>query len=245
MEVVLKHSASNTKLEKKGGTWASVSRKSQIADRFMYSDGELIARVVGGDPAAADLFVGRFGRFVLCILGRGLNLATQDAEEVFQQVWLRLWEDDYRRLRHWRGEGEFKSYLAILVRRAAYDYLRARSKNGWLDNSPDDSVLSGQFDPAALEPGADEMAAAAELRQATRSALARLNPRDRDLITRRHMQGQSYREIAEEMHLTVNNVGVALSRAEGRLRAIMIERYPDFVMGEEDSAAVEEAGHDV
>ncbi len=211
----------------------------------MYSDGELIARVVAGDPAAADMFVDRFGRFIFCILGRSLNLAAQDAQEVFQQVWLRLWEDDYRRLRHWRGEGEFKSYLAILVRHVACDYLRARSKEGSLDHSPDDFALPKQIDPATLEPGADEAAAAAELRRATQSALARLSPRDRELITRRHMEGQSYRQIAEEMHLTVNNVGVALSRAEGRLRTIMIERYPDFVMAEEDSTLAEEAGRDV
>ncbi len=210
----------------------------------MYSDGELISRIISGDPDAADVFVDRFGRFVLCILGRGLNLPAQDVEEVFQLVWLRLWEDDYRRLRQWRAEGEFKSYLAILVRRAAYDFLRSRSKEGSLDSAGDGSGTPKPFDPETLEPAADQVALAAELRQAAQSALGRLRPRDRELITRRHIGEQSYKQIAEEMHLTLTNVGVALSRAEARLRAIMMERYPDFVAVEAGVAKFEEAGSD-
>ncbi len=38
----------------------------------------------------------------------------------------------------------------------------------------------------------------------------------------------SYREIAAAMDMTVTNVGVALARAEGRLRALVLERYPDL-----------------
>jgi len=53
------------------------------------------------------------------------------------------------------------------------------------------------------------------------AAMGKLSERDRDLIHRRYYQEESYREIADALGLTVNHVGVALFRAESRLRLIL------------------------
>jgi RNA polymerase sigma factor (sigma-70 family) len=54
-----------------------------------------------------------------------------------------------------------------------------------------------------------------------KAAMGKLSERDRDLIHRRYYQEESYREIAEALGLTVNHVGVALFRAESRLKLIL------------------------
>jgi DNA-directed RNA polymerase specialized sigma24 family protein len=51
--------------------------------------------------------------------------------------------------------------------------------------------------------------------------MGKLSERDRDLIHRRYYLEESYRDIAEALGLTVNHVGVALFRAESRLKVIL------------------------
>jgi len=55
--------------------------------------------------------------------------------------------------------------------------------------------------------------------------MGKLSVRDRDLIQRRYYQEQSYREIADALGLTVNHVGVALYRAESRLKLILKKHH--------------------
>jgi RNA polymerase sigma factor (sigma-70 family) len=64
---------------------------------------------------------------------------------------------------------------------------------------------------------------AAEEAARIRRCLERLSSRDRELLERRHSLGQSYREIAAALRMTVVNVGVALGRAEARLRSMIEE----------------------
>jgi RNA polymerase sigma factor (sigma-70 family) len=55
-------------------------------------------------------------------------------------------------------------------------------------------------------------------------ALAKLAPRDRDLIRRRYDLEQTYREIAGALGMTVSNVGVSLHRVERRLKKMLSRR---------------------
>jgi DNA-directed RNA polymerase specialized sigma24 family protein len=49
----------------------------------------------------------------------------------------------------------------------------------------------------------------------------KLPPRDRDLLHRRYELGQTYQEIAADLGMTVSHVGVALHRAEKKLRKML------------------------
>ncbi|MBZ5537848.1 MAG: sigma-70 family RNA polymerase sigma factor [Acidobacteriia bacterium] len=193
------------------------------------NDRELINLILSGNSHAADLFVERFSRFVFCVLKRDFRLSQEDAEDIFQQVWLRLWEGDYRRLRHWQGSGSFVPYLGIIVRNLAADHFRshpsARNRSGESE--------SEKGDDAGPEPGCNEinpekLAALEERRRMVRKASASLSQRDQELLQRRYFRQQSYAEIAADMDMTVNNVGVALSRAEARLGEILHSRDPDL-----------------
>lgn len=181
------------------------------------TDRELINLVLMGSALAADTFVERFSRFVFWILMHDLHLSREDGEDVFQQVWLHLWEADYRRLRHWRGNGFFASFLAVIVRHLAVDHLRDRPPTRDRPGNPE-SELEYLTNPGPSGNVADpeELAILEEQRGALREAVVYLSPRDRELIGRKYFRQQTYQGIAGEMGMTVNNVGVALARAEHR-----------------------------
>jgi RNA polymerase sigma factor (sigma-70 family) len=145
--------------------------------------------------------------FLFAILTRHLGLSPADAEEVFQRFLIHLWEDDWRRLRSWSGRGTLKAYLSTMIRNLGRDYLRELST---------DESLDGLQIPSDVFYRQDRT-------RRIRDAIACLSTRDQQLIHRRHELGESYKEIAEGLGMTVGHVGVALSRAEKRLRKLLLD----------------------
>jgi RNA polymerase sigma factor (sigma-70 family) len=170
----------------------------------------LVSRMLSGDARALDQFVQTYRRFITSILSRQPQLYSQDVEEVYQRFLLHIWEDGYRRLRPWSGTRSLRSYLGVIARNLARDYRRERQRHSG------EAVAR----EAVLMP-ANETRTEWSRAGVLRAALGKLSDRDRDLIHRRYYREESYREIAEALGITVNHVGVALFRAESRLKVIL------------------------
>jgi RNA polymerase sigma-70 factor (ECF subfamily) len=177
------------------------------------SDRALIHGVLAGDPRAADLFVTRFTRLVWWILIHQIRLRPEPAEEVYQDVFVHLWDDDYRRLRNWSGEGDFAAYLAPIVRHRALDSLRR--EQGRPLHETDDRSGSDQADD---RPDPHERAWIEEQRCLVDEAVAALGEPDRRLYEFLFVQERSYREVSASLGITVNHVGVRRNRLVKRLR---------------------------
>ena len=133
----------------------------------MLTDRELLRRVIDGEKTACDAFVVRFSRFVYAILHRNLRLGPDLADDLFQSVFVHLWDDDCRRMRQWRGEGDFADYLGPIVRHLALGYLRSpRHKK---EESADGLDLDGLIGP---EPTPEEEARVQEQRSRLEHNLA-------------------------------------------------------------------------
>lgn len=172
----------------------------------------LVSRILEGGRDALEELVSQFRPFIYAILIRHLNLSRDDADEVFQRFLVHIWEGDFRRLRAWSRKATLASYLGKIVRNLARDFRRERPKEFQI----------GVDDPD--EPLAEYVPGNAEREQLIQTALSELSPRDRELIRRRYYLGQTYREIGKDLGITTNHAGVALSRAQSRLRQILIRK---------------------
>ena len=56
------------------------------------TDAELVARCRSGDQAAWNELVERFSRYVYAICSQGFRLSPHDAEDVFQEVFARVYQ---------------------------------------------------------------------------------------------------------------------------------------------------------
>jgi len=167
----------------------------------------LVADVLAGRIGALEAFIAEYRAFVYAILTRHLNLSSADADEVFQRFLIHVWEDDHRRLRRWSGRGTLGAYIGTMVRNLNHDYRREGSRESALEE---------------VEPTSENTVVEDDERVTLlRAALSELSARDRDLIRRRYDLEQSYKEIAAGLGLTVSNVGVALHRAENRLKKLL------------------------
>lgn len=154
---------------------------------------------------------------------RGAGVYYTDTDDVFHDVFLRLTENGFRRLRQWQGQSSLATYLAVVARNAGRDWLRARPLTEPLDD--EDDTPTDPSDPPRPLPEEIHLGQVATL---VHRCLKALSERDRSLIGLRHLQDRAYAEIGQILSMTVNHVGVALSRAEARLRECLARLAPEL-----------------
>ncbi|MDX6583719.1 MAG: hypothetical protein QOI10_2903 [Solirubrobacterales bacterium] len=119
-------------------------------------------------------------------------------------------ERAYRRRASFKPDrGSHRGWLFGIARNAALDELRRRGRQAELTTEPED--------PAAA--GAHEEAAEAALRRSVIAAgMAKLTPRDRELIALKFYGDLANGEIAAVLGISESNVGTKLHRAMEKLR---------------------------
>ena len=150
-------------------------------------------------------------RTVYRLLGR-----RADAEDCFQETFLaalRLWAR--QPVQHPRAA------LQRLATARAVDRLRRRYRESARAGPAASSVAwEGLPHPGPSPP---DRAAAAELSQRLREALALLPPKQADVFCLYSLEGWAYSEIAGELGVSVDAVGVLLHRARAKLRAALAD----------------------
>lgn len=168
------------------------------------SEEELAGRYRG---LAVGLAMGRFG------------LRPEDAEDVFQDLLVLLWQDDFKALRAWRGQGKLSTYLTVIVARMCL----ARRRDAQREAPPLEEP--GRPSNDALP---DALAARSERAAAAREALSSLSPRDRLLLALRFADEREPKEIAPLFDMSAATCRKAIHDALGRLRRAMRRRRPEL-----------------
>lgn len=157
------------------------------------------------DPADPATLAQLYGALVFKAAYRVLGDASL-AEDVQQDVFLRLIESPRQRVESW------PAYLTAASTRAAIDVLRRQQRWWrllplWRAQAPDSAASAEQ---AGLE---------AERARRLRAALARLSRREAQCFSLRYLQGLDIADIARALQLSENSVSVTLHRAKRRLEA--------------------------
>src|SRR5512133_4406951 len=90
----------------------------------LLSDSQLVARCRSGDQQAWAELVDRFSRYVYAIAVQAFRLSEADAEDVFQEVFARA----YQNLSKLRNDAAIRPWLAQLTRRLCLDTIRASAR---------------------------------------------------------------------------------------------------------------------
>jgi RNA polymerase sigma-70 factor (ECF subfamily) len=188
-------------MEAPGDDGEAASGRAELTEHAA-TDAALVQRCRAGDDAAWRELVDRFSRYVYAIAVQGFRLPQQDAEDVFQEVFARV----YERLGSLRDDEAVRPWIAQLTRRLCIDRLRAgaRESDADLDELPEvpaDDVLE------SLEQAFDVHEALAELPENCRQILDRFFARD-----------ESYRTIGDTLGLPAGTIASRISRCLDKLR---------------------------
>ena len=176
--------------------------RSPAALSEQLSDAKLVAACRGGDEEAWGTLVERFSRYVYAIAIQGFRLQEHDAEDVFQEVFVRVFE----RLDTLREDEAVRPWIAQLTRRLCIDRLRAGSREVTADtealpDAPDEDVL------ARIEEAFD-----------VHDAMACLPEHCREILDRFFARDESYRAIGEALELPAGTIASRISRCLVKLR---------------------------
>lgn len=114
-----------------------------------------------------------------------------------------------KRHRYNAGRGTERQWLFGIARNAALDELRRRKRTAALLADPEDEAAADAVTGSPEE---------SERRAAVSAALAKLDPRDRELVALKFHAGLSNAEIAGVLDISESNAGTRVHRAVAKLR---------------------------
>jgi RNA polymerase sigma factor (sigma-70 family) len=166
------------------------------------TDAGLVARCRVGDDDAWRELVERFSRYVYAIAVQGFGLGQQDAEDIFQDVFSRV----YERLGTLRDDEAVRPWIAQLTRRLCIDRLRAgaRESDADIDELP--------------EVPADDVLEKIEEAFDVHEAMAGLPENCQQILDSFFARDESYRTIGDTLGLPPGTIASRISRCLDKLR---------------------------
>jgi len=165
----------------------------------------LIERARSGEESAYEEILRRFEGKAIGV-ARNLGASRQDAEDIAQESFLRL----FRHIASYRGGRRFTAYFYRIVINVARDHMRAARGPGA------SSSLEPELDalPSGAMPAIEDL----ELKQRLRLALLTLAPREREVIVLKEIHGLSTWEVSKILRLDPITVRRHAMRARERLK---------------------------
>jgi RNA polymerase sigma factor (sigma-70 family) len=172
------------------------------------SDAELVARCRRGDEEAWRELVERFSRYVYAIATQAFRLREHDAEDVFQEVFARV----YERLDQLRDDEAVRPWIAQLTRRLCLDRLRQSARVELSDEEIGDEL--------------DETLVQIEEAFGVHQMLEALPAHCQEILDRFFAKDESYKTIGDALELPPGTIASRISRCLAKLRENFEGRNP-------------------
>ena len=175
---------------------------------------ELVAAAVAGDGGAWDGLVLRFTPLVASVI-RGYRLSDADADDVCQELWLKL----VKHLKDLREPHALPGWIVTCTRHEAIRVLTARRRIELVDPQ-----ASSRID-RVHHPDVDEDLLREESRHAVRAALGELSEEHRTLLLLIFADSKvSYGQIGRTLGMPTGSIGPTRARCLKKLRKMSAVR---------------------
>lgn len=146
-----------------------------------------------------------------------------DAEDVVQSALINMMKyvDVLKKL----NDGQLGAYIAITIKRKAYDFNKMRRRKEYREIEPIKMEEGEELDlfecVATKEPGVEELIVKNELYELMEGALGKLLERDRDILVLKYYHQLTDKEVAEALDMKEQNVRMSVKRAKERLKKVL------------------------
>jgi len=172
-------------------------------------------------PDFEHLFLTRFP--VLCNVAFRITRNKKAAEDIVQDVFLKLWQNKHK----FADLENYNGYLYRCTANAAIDYLKNYRNIIPLDvQRPNGSAVSN----------GERLMMEKELEHEIEKAMSNLPPKCRAIFVLSRYEGMKYREIAEHLEISLktveNQMGIALSKLREHLQPYLTREFQQRVSSE-------------
>lgn len=167
------------------------------------ADDSILKKLKQGDESALKELVDKYYT-PLCVYSVQYTDSLGISEDLVQDFFVRLWE---RKLYH-SINGGLKSFLFNSIHNASIDYLRKYQPFTFVEIEENAYLSDFEVDEAEME----------EQRRLLHHYLKQLTPQEYKVLMEIVVHNKKYKEVADELGLSVNTVKTHLSRALKYLR---------------------------
>lgn len=187
------------------------------------SDHDMLDRYRRGDLAALGDLVEQYRRPLFSFILK-MTEGREDAEEIFQEVWLRVIKHQQR----YRAKS-FKSWLFRITHNLVIDRARKRRPIVDLQGRAEDG--EDVFETRVEDPGprVDQGLAGRELGERIASAVRELPDEQREVFLMRMEADLPFKEIARIQGTSINTALGRMHYALGKLRGLLKEEHAEFI----------------
>lgn len=156
-----------------------------------------------------EAFNSIYQRYSLRILGRIVRLvkSEQIAEEVLQELFLKIWE----KREHINPELSFRSFLFSVAQNIVYDHFRKVA----LDERHRSEFIKGYTEDYAH---IEEELVFKQAEEQLMKAIAKLPPQCQKVFVLFKLEGKSYKEICSQMNISRSTVNNHITKANNLLK---------------------------
>lgn len=168
-----------------------------------------------------SIYINNFSR--LFLFAKEYVLFDEEAENIVQDIFLMLWE----KREALRVDVSLTAYLFTLVKNKCIDFLRHRMvEQMYSENVKHEYNEELNVKLFALESFDHNFSSEEDIETLLRNAIDKLPERCRLIFIKSRIEGKKYKEIAEELNLSVNTVEGQISIALKKLREELKDYLP-------------------
>ncbi len=173
---------------------------------------KLLLKIMEGDEEAFCTIFDHYSKFVYSF-GYKLVRSTEVAEEIVQDIFLKVWEG---RERLWNIDN-FGGYLNVLVRNHSFNLLRQLAKTQAVDTH---LIADLPVQDYSTEDDIDYR----ETLRILEEVLEALPAHQREVYTLCHLDGLKYEEAASKLNISINTVHYHMKLALKTIREYLTKR---------------------
>jgi RNA polymerase sigma-70 factor (ECF subfamily) len=188
-------------------------------------DRRRLKKCLAGDKTACERFVKEFSDIVYrsvryTLLVRNVYFNQADLEDLHNTVFLRLFENDAKKLRQFKGQNgcSLSTWIRIIAVRIVLNHLRKRGLDsiaGQKGRIPLEDIPELNLAKSATAEEIEKI----ERQQSIMNGIRRLPPRDRLFLVLHYENGYSIEEVAQTLKLSLGNAYIIKHRAIQKLKS--------------------------
>lgn len=179
------------------------------------TDEEAVVAYKNGEKKALEELVIKYKSMLLGYI-KAMVYNKADAEEIFQEVWVRLIKDPQK----FKG-GNLAAWLTRVAHNMMVDYMRKKKPDVALDGNEDeeDMPLIDRIADENADPLKDLMEK--DSGERLKQIIMQLPQEQREVFLMRAEMGMSFKEIADAQKVSINTVLARMQYAVGKLRRMV------------------------